>query len=91
MSQSEDTREGRILQVMRKVLSQVIREITPPPGMRHPLSDQTIDDVRQCLALITARERELKGQSGSRERPVAGLKGDQRVVQLKPSRNTQDD
>jgi hypothetical protein len=56
---------------MRKVLSSVIKEITPPPGMRHPLSDQTIEDVRQCFNLITVRERELANLSGesSTEKP----------------------
>jgi hypothetical protein len=49
---------------MRKVLSSVIKEITPPPGIRHPVSDQTIEDVRQCFYLITVRERELANLSG---------------------------
>jgi hypothetical protein len=37
--------------------------------MRHPLSDATIQDLRQCLALISARERELAQAAG---RPVSG-------------------
>lgn len=63
--------EHRILVVMRKVLTSIIRETTPPPGLKHPLSDRTIEDIRQCLALISARERELEQNAGvqRQERP----------------------
>ncbi len=66
---SSESKEQRILVVMRKVLSSVIRDTTPPAGMRHPLSDKTIEDVRQCLGLIAAREKELadaQGRGGER-------------------------
>ncbi|MCB1761233.1 MAG: segregation and condensation protein A [Gammaproteobacteria bacterium] len=66
----ESQKEREILKVMRKVLSSVIREITPPPGARHPLSQGTIEDVRNCLGLISARERELADAAGiAAERP----------------------
>ena len=67
---TEDSKEREILIAMRKVLSAVIRDITPAPGTRHPLSDQTIQDVRMCLGMITARERELAEAAGiKQERP----------------------
>jgi hypothetical protein len=38
--------------------------------MKHPLSPDTIEDVRQCLALISAREKELADAAGrGGERP----------------------
>ncbi|MCW8891184.1 MAG: segregation and condensation protein A [Sedimenticola sp.] len=49
---------------MRKVLTAVIRDTTPPPGMRHPLTDETIQDMRVCLGMITAREKELSEEAG---------------------------
>lgn len=57
--------------VMRKLLAQIVREITPGPGMRHPLSEQTIKDIRDCFSLIAARERELIESSGieNKDRP----------------------
>ncbi len=68
--ENASSKERQILQVMRKVLASVIKEITPEPGMRHPLSEGTIDDVRNCLRLIAARERELAEQAGvEAERP----------------------
>jgi hypothetical protein len=63
------TQEQQILIAMRKTLSAIIKDVTPPPGMRHPLSQPTIEDVRQCLALISAREKELadaQGRGGER-------------------------
>jgi hypothetical protein len=61
--------EQQILVAMRKTLAAVIKDVTPPPGMKHPLSENTIQDVRQCLALISAREKELadaQGRGGER-------------------------
>ena len=66
---SELNNEQKILIAMRKTLAAVIKDITPPPGMKHPLSERTIEDVRQCLALISAREKELadaQGRGGER-------------------------
>ena len=64
------TKEQQILVAMRKTLTAIIRDVTPPPGMKHPLSAGTIEDVRQCLALISARERELaEAQGRGGERP----------------------
>ena len=49
---------------MRKTLGAIVRDTTPDPGMRHPLKDATIQDIRACFALISARERELAEASG---------------------------
>ena len=65
------SKEQRILVVMRKVLARIVRDTTPDPGMRHPLRDQTIEEIRECFKLISARERELAAESGieTKERP----------------------
>ncbi len=55
----DKSKEKRIMVMMRQVLSAVARDTVPPPGMKHPLSDNTIQGIRECLALISAREREL--------------------------------
>jgi hypothetical protein len=74
MSEPELTMEERILRAVKLTLAGVIRDTATPPGMRHPLSDATIEDLRQCLALISARERELAQaagrESGARPRYV---------------------
>jgi hypothetical protein len=82
------TKEQQILIAMRQTLSAIIRDVTPPPGMKHPLSETTIEDVRQCFGLIAAREKELadaQGRGGERPYyadqspdativPIAGIK-----------------
>lgn len=67
---TELTKEQEILIAMRWTLSAIVKDVTPPPGMRHPLSDATIQDVRKCLGLIAAREKELADEQGrGGERP----------------------
>ncbi len=60
-------KERRIMVMMRQVLSAVARDTAPPAGMKHPLSENTIMGVRDCLALISARERELNCELGDSE------------------------
>ncbi len=60
-------RELKILGIMRQVLSSIIRDTTPPPGMQHPLNNNTIEDVKQCFALITAREKEINELNGNEQ------------------------
>ncbi len=69
--QDEKAKEKRIMVMMRQVLSAVARETVPPPGMKHTLSDSTIQGIRDCLALISAREHELNIDLGetNQERP----------------------
>ena len=70
MGFDELTQEQQIMVSMRKVLTTIIREITPAPGEKYPLSEQTVEDVRMCLGLIAARERELAEENGiAQERP----------------------
>ncbi len=67
----ERTVEQRVLVMTRKILAQIVREVTPPPGMKSPLSPQTIQDIRKAFELISARERELMEAAGNptQERP----------------------
>jgi hypothetical protein len=58
-SSDELTKEQQILRVMRKVLANVVKDTTPAGGRPNPLTDSTIQDIRECFGLIAAREREL--------------------------------
>jgi len=53
------TKDQRILQMMRKTLTNIIRDVTPHPGHVSPISESTSKDIRDCLTLISAREQEL--------------------------------
>lgn len=59
-----DNKEFRILQAMKTTLTDVIKDTATTPGLKHPLSERTIENIRQCLVLITARERELAQEAG---------------------------
>lgn len=60
----EPSVEQRTLLIMRKLLTTIVRESTPQPGMKHTLSDDTRQDIRMCLGLISSRERELAEELG---------------------------
>jgi hypothetical protein len=62
--ETELSKEEQILQMMKKVLTEVAKETFTRPGLKHPLSDSTIMGIRDCLSLITAREVELSKAQG---------------------------
>ncbi len=64
MSTEFHSKEHQILATLRKVLSAVVRDTTPPPGRPHVLRPATIDDVKHCFMLITAREKEIIDEAG---------------------------
>jgi len=59
MSEPEFTTEERVLRMMKRVLTSVARDTATEPGLKHPLSEQTISEIRECLMVITVREQEL--------------------------------
>ena len=62
MDKEELSREQRILSLMRKTLGNVVKDVTPLGGRTNPLSDDTIQGIKDCFALISAREKELAGK-----------------------------
>lgn len=68
----DSNKEQRILRMMKRVLTDVAKDTMTPQGMKHPLSEQTIQGIRDCLELITTRERELMASKGqqSQMKPV---------------------
>ncbi|HHH43288.1 MAG TPA: segregation and condensation protein A [Gammaproteobacteria bacterium] len=64
MSEPELTTEERVLRMMKNVLTSVARDTAPHPGYKHPLSERTIQSIRECLMLIVSREQELGKQHG---------------------------
>lgn len=65
------SKEEKILRMLKRVLTDIAKDTSTPPGMKHPLSENTIQGIRDCLGLISAREKELTDESGrpSRSRP----------------------
>jgi hypothetical protein len=58
------SKEARVLRAMRKTLTGIIKDTATEPGLKHPLSNDTIEDIRHCLGLIAAREQELLKEAG---------------------------
>ncbi len=67
MNTAELSKEQQILRVMRKTLGNVVRDVTPLGGRSNPLSGETIQDIKDCFALISERERELAEKLGYAE------------------------
>ncbi len=59
MNTIELSKEQRILRLMRKTLGNIVKDVTPRAGRENPLSGDTIQDIKDCFALISEREREL--------------------------------
>lgn len=64
MSEHEPNQEARILQMMRTVLIQVIKDTTTDPRLKHPLTENTRLGIRDCLDLITIRQSEMAREAG---------------------------
>ena len=50
------------LQSGRYDLASVVRDVTPAPGRPNPLSANTIEDIRDCFALISAVDAKKKAE-----------------------------
>jgi hypothetical protein len=61
------SKEQRILRVLRKTLGNIVKDTTPQPGFAHPLSENTIRDIKELFTLIAERERELASEAGFAE------------------------
>jgi hypothetical protein len=94
MTDEKITKEQRILRVMKKVLTDVAKDTHAQPGMKHALSDSTIEGIRDCLGLIASREAEILEEQGVEnnmrprfvDEPAKSV-----VVQLDPKKNTKND
>ncbi len=64
MSTEELSKEQRILRAMRKTLGSVVRDATPLGGRPNPLTENTIQEIKECFAIISEREKELAAQLG---------------------------
>ncbi|HFC93573.1 MAG TPA: segregation and condensation protein A [Leucothrix mucor] len=62
---SQFTVEKRILLAMRKTLGNIVKDVTPAnQNLQSPLKDSTIEDIKMCFGLISAREREIAEEAG---------------------------
>ncbi len=56
---TELSKERQIMRAMRKTLTSIVRDTAPRDGNASPLCTDTVENIRMCLGLISAREAEL--------------------------------
>ena len=63
--------EQRIMRMMRKTLTSIVRDTAPRNGDPSPLAEDTILGIKDCLVVISNREAELAQLTGRtlEERP----------------------
>jgi hypothetical protein len=64
MQQAEYQEEANILRAVKQVLTRVIKDTATQPGLKHPLSEPTINGLRDCLLMISQREQILAERLG---------------------------
>jgi len=85
----EISKEQRILRMCKRVLTDIAKDTVTPPGLKHPLSEHTIQGIRDCLQLISSRETEILSNQGrpSTSKPhFADQPQKNVVVDLKPKK-----
>ena len=65
---NEDTnnpgKEEEILQLVKGTLTAIAKDTYTPPELTHPLSSDTINQIRNCFTVITQRQQELARARG---------------------------
>jgi len=56
---AELSKEQQIMRAMRKTLTSIVRDTAPRDGVPSPLGLNTVENIRMCLGLISAREEDL--------------------------------
>jgi hypothetical protein len=64
MTNEASEQERRILQKLRIVLGNIVKDTAPRPDVPSPLRDATIQSIRELFAMIAERERELADLAG---------------------------
>lgn len=56
--------EQRLMRMMRKTLTSIVRDTAPRDGNPSPLTEETILNIKDCLRVISSRETELARLTG---------------------------
>ncbi|WP_310447146.1 hypothetical protein [Thiobacillus sp.] len=56
--------EQRLMRMMRKTLTSIVRDTAPRNGHPSPLSEATVLGIKDCLMVISVRETELSQLTG---------------------------
>lgn len=56
--------EQRLMRMMRKTLTSIVRDTAPRDGNPSPLTEATVMNIKDCLMVIASRETELARLTG---------------------------
>jgi hypothetical protein len=56
--------EQRLMRMMRKTLTSIVRDTAPRDGIPSPLTETTVLGIKDCLMVIASRETELAQLTG---------------------------
>ena len=59
MNDQDISKEEEILQLVKNTLTAIAKDTYTPPELTHPLSSDTINQIRACLSMVTKRQQEL--------------------------------
>jgi hypothetical protein len=82
MNTETQSKEQRILRALRKTLCNVVKDVTPRNGSTNPLTDNTIQDIKDCFGMIAERESELAKQLNFDQARPYYKDGDQPAAQV---------
>lgn len=91
-STQDHTKEQRVLRMCKRVLTDIAKDTVTPAGMKHPLSENTIQGIRDCLQLIASREAEIQASQGNESTSRPHFIDEPKknvVVNITPSKNSE--
>ena len=94
MSETPPSKEEEILKIVKATLTAIAKDTYTPPELTHPLSSDTINQIRHCFSVIVEREQELAKDRGVefKDRPrYIDEPQDSFVVSLDAFRSTTDE
>lgn len=77
MNTEVPSKELRILRQMRNTLGNIVKDVAPLAGQQNPLTNGTMQEIKDCFALISEREQELTGKPGPAQAKPLNTGGEQ--------------
>ena len=64
MSDNKPGKEEEILIAVKETLTAIAKDTYTPPELTHPLSNETINRIRECFGIVVKRQQELAAERG---------------------------
>ena len=64
MSDNKPGKEEQLLIAVKETLTAIAKDTYTPPELSHPLSMETINQIRECFGMVVKRQQELAAARG---------------------------